>query len=483
MARAIEAHPDVAALFRGGEAEVTLTWDWGGVPAKARCDYLSADRKTIVDAKTAESANPRAVSRKAFAEGWQLRAAWYLEAVALVTGVQPNRYVFVVVEKSAPHLIQVYEMTPRALAWGQQLIVAALRKFRACMRAGIWPGYGAGTCRSNCRLTPNTSLRIASRPESSTKVSRCLMGFRYGRPSASIHQPLSRSPGLRAAARHALRWSLQPGWRATGRFSRRYRGQSRLHYADLYSFDHVEFTPPYTPERCAELIDLAEKKERGLIVDSGSDEYEGEGGLQEIRDQTGDEFWAKTKARHKHALINRIRRARIHVIFCLRCEERVKISKVNGRTVVETLGWQPICEKRFLYEMQSSFRFDPERPGVPVPIKLYDIHARFFPESEMVTRDAGRRLAAWAAGGAMPMPSSEELIISTATAAAKEGRAAFRTFWRGLSKAQRDQIDDAALDRLSLIANKVEDNAEQHPAEPPRTIPCEVPAAPTIPCG
>ena len=35
-------------------------------------------------------------------------------------------------------------MTPRALAWGQQLIVAALRKFRACMRAGIWPGYGAG---------------------------------------------------------------------------------------------------------------------------------------------------------------------------------------------------------------------------------------------------------------------------------------------------------------------------------------------------
>ena len=56
------------------------------MPAKARCDDLSADRKTIVDAKTAESANPRAVSRKAFAEGWQLRAAWYLEAVALVTG-------------------------------------------------------------------------------------------------------------------------------------------------------------------------------------------------------------------------------------------------------------------------------------------------------------------------------------------------------------------------------------------------------------
>lgn len=189
-------------------------------------------------------------------------------------------------------------------------------------------------------------------------------------------------------------------------------GNRALHYADLYAFDHAEFRPPYTPERCAELIDIAEKLGYAvLVVDSGSDEFEGEGGLQEIKEATKDEFWARTKARHKHALINRIRRARCHVIFCLRCEERVRISKVyndrTGReqTVVETLGWQPICEKRFLYEMQSSFRFDPEHPGCPVPIKLYDIHAQFFPPNQKLTRDAGRALAAWAAGAA---PSTEQ---------------------------------------------------------------------------
>lgn len=190
-------------------------------------------------------------------------------------------------------------------------------------------------------------------------------------------------------------------------------GNRALHYADLYKFDHVEWRPPFDPESNAALIDLAESKGYSvLIIDSESDEYEGEGGLQEIRESTRDEFWARTKARHKHALINRMRRAKVHIIFCLRAEERVKITKEGNRTLVETQGWQPICEKRFLYEVQSSFMFrpaskeDPECPGKPEPIKLYDIHAQFFPRDRKVSREAGRLLAQWCAGGA-PAPAAE----------------------------------------------------------------------------
>jgi hypothetical protein len=242
-------------------------------------------------------------------------------------------------------------------------------------------------------------------------------------------------------------------------------GNRGLHYADLYKFDHVEFTPPYTPERCAELIELAEARGYAvLIVDSGSDEYEGNGGLQEIRDTTKDEFWAKTKARHKHALINRIRRSRIHSIWCLRCEERVKISKVNGQTVVETLGWQPICEKRFLYEMQSSFRFDPERPGVPVPIKLYDIHAKFFANGAMVNRDAGRQLAAWAAGGAIPAVEPSD-FLKIAQAKAGEGTDAFREWWKTLSKWNRDFLRDD-LANLQGRAEKADEWPDTEQTQP-----------------
>jgi hypothetical protein len=142
MAEAIAARADIAPLFTGGDAEITLSWDWDGVSCKARPDYLSADEKIIVDAKTAASAHPSAIARKAFGEGWHIRAAWYREAVTAVCGVVPERYIFVVVEKDEPHLIQAFELDERAEEWGRQLIRAGLRRFEECFTTQCWPGYG-----------------------------------------------------------------------------------------------------------------------------------------------------------------------------------------------------------------------------------------------------------------------------------------------------------------------------------------------------
>lgn len=252
-------------------------------------------------------------------------------------------------------------------------------------------------------------------------------------------------------------------------------GKRSLHYADMYNFDRVGWTPPFTPEANAALIDLAEKNGYAvLVIDSQSDEYEGEGGLQEIRDTTRDEFWAKTKARHKAKLINRMRRAKVHIIFCLRAEERVRISKVDGRTVVEQLGWQPICEKRFLYEVQSSFLFDPQRPGLPQPIKLYDIHARFFPADKPVSRAAGEALAKWCAGGIEAAPE-QPTIEDRAREAAEKGKAALTAFWRGLTKEQRRPVAHliAIGDEPGELAKRAAevDAAAATSEEPPDDIP------------
>lgn len=253
-------------------------------------------------------------------------------------------------------------------------------------------------------------------------------------------------------------------------------GNRALHYADLYGFDHVEWRPPFTPERNAELIELAERGGYAvLIIDSESDEYEGEGGLQEIRVASNDEFWAKTKARHKHALVNRMRRAKVHIIFCLRAEERVRISKVDNRTVVEPLGWQPICEKRFLYEVQSSFLFSPTTPGVPQPIKLYDIHARFFPREQQVNREAGELLAQWCAGG-VPAPAYQPTIEERARAAAEHGVAELNALWRSLTGAEKDEIadligrgkgQDFVAGELTLLARSVDERRDEPPDEIP----------------
>lgn len=146
------------SYFAGGEAEVSLTWNWDGVLCKARPDYLIRPN-VIVDLKTTMTANPRAIARKAFNEGWHVRAVWYKEAVSR-TGSQlraagiyesgspvpriPIRYLFVVVEVKPPHLVQIFEMDGRSEAWAQQQIVRGLRLFQDCMAKDDWPAYGTG---------------------------------------------------------------------------------------------------------------------------------------------------------------------------------------------------------------------------------------------------------------------------------------------------------------------------------------------------
>ena len=238
-------------------------------------------------------------------------------------------------------------------------------------------------------------------------------------------------------------------------------------YAGEYRFMHAPWEPPYTPEALGKLLREAERKYAVVIVDSMSDEHEGEGGLcdmaaAEYERQTGNKnsaaAWAKPKAEHKMHIVRWLRQARCHVIFCLRADEKVEFQLVNGRTKVVPLGWTPIAEKRLLYDVTTSLLFTPDAPGVPKPIKLYDKHAPFFPPDRQVSREAGMRLAAWAAGGVAVLsgevqnadfPNRIEAnflderrvdLNATAERKAREGSAEFKVWWTELPRHERDLI-------------------------------------------
>jgi PDDEXK-like uncharacterized protein DUF3799 len=100
IAGSIRAHPIAAEAFRGGEAEVTLTWQdpETGIPCKARPDYLPVHGHWLVDLKTAASANPRTWRDQAYRLGYHARAAWYLDGAAAVLGEAPEEYWFVIVD-------------------------------------------------------------------------------------------------------------------------------------------------------------------------------------------------------------------------------------------------------------------------------------------------------------------------------------------------------------------------------------------------
>lgn len=187
-----------------------------------------------------------------------------------------------------------------------------------------------------------------------------------------------------------------------------------LHYASRFKFDHGDLSPPFRPERYLEAIEAAEGAGYDAIVtDSMSHEWEGTGGLQEwaadeeARGTKSPGNWKIPKTAHKR-FMNRLLQCRSHLIFCLRAEEKIKIERVyderKGRevTAVVPIGWQPICEKRFMYEMTCSFLLLPDAPGIPQPIKLQDQHRAAFPDGQHISEASGQALAEWANGGEAP---------------------------------------------------------------------------------
>ena len=142
LRRVLEASEAAPLLFGEGRSEVSYTWEWAGVPCKARVDRLASGH--LIDLKTAVSAGPQAFQRAMVRDGHHLRAAWYLDGwlESVFPGAkQGTDYLYVVVAKTPPHLVAIYRLDERAVEWGRRLYRKALREFAQCRETGVWPGY------------------------------------------------------------------------------------------------------------------------------------------------------------------------------------------------------------------------------------------------------------------------------------------------------------------------------------------------------
>lgn len=188
-----------------------------------------------------------------------------------------------------------------------------------------------------------------------------------------------------------------------------------------FDFLHLDFPAPFEPERYIEAIHAAEAAGATVIViDSMSHEWAGEGGCSDIQmmeaermakaaaAKTGKNWeylvdsmtapaWKRPKLRHQR-MMARLIQCRTHLIFCLRAQEKIKI--VGGKVV--PVGFQPICEKGFMFELSGSMTLHPDRPGRPdydLPKKLNDDLQGIFPQDQIIGPDAGKRLRSWAETG------------------------------------------------------------------------------------
>ncbi|GII98362.1 PDDEXK-like uncharacterized protein DUF3799 [Sediminihabitans luteus] len=145
-ADAVLAHPDAGRLLTGGMPEVSVLWDdpTTGVRCRGRLDYWHEGAHVVVDLKTtARSAAPRGIDRLAQSLGWHTQAAHYRAGVEHLTGRAP-RFLHVVVEVDAPHLVSVVELDADYLAIGAADVRHAIDTYAHCAESGEWPGYAPG---------------------------------------------------------------------------------------------------------------------------------------------------------------------------------------------------------------------------------------------------------------------------------------------------------------------------------------------------
>ena len=136
IATAVGRNPAASALMAsGGSAEVSCFFEEQGLACKARADFVTADGSTLVDLKTADDASPDAFSRAVSRYGYDIQDAHYRMAFGA------GRMVFVVVEKTAPFAVGIYELSRSWQLHGEQRRGRLLATWRDAVKAGVYPGY------------------------------------------------------------------------------------------------------------------------------------------------------------------------------------------------------------------------------------------------------------------------------------------------------------------------------------------------------
>lgn len=149
MVSAVLSHEDIVPLLNhpSAKAEVSINATENvlglDIPCKMRCDLLTEDGKTIVDLKTCEDASQDGFQRTFLNYGYWMQAAHYI-ATARLAGVPVERFVFVAVEKNAPHCVALYSVNADAFEKGFAIRKRLLEVYASCVASGKFPAYSKG---------------------------------------------------------------------------------------------------------------------------------------------------------------------------------------------------------------------------------------------------------------------------------------------------------------------------------------------------
>ena len=135
--------PAKKLLDATGKAEQSFLWTdkETGLGCKCRPDYLLVDGGTIVDVKTTIDASYRGFLKSISNFRYHVQAGWYLHGLEQATGIRPERFIFIAVEKTAPFGVGVYEADTYMVVNGYDTAREDLAKIAKWKKEDRYPGY------------------------------------------------------------------------------------------------------------------------------------------------------------------------------------------------------------------------------------------------------------------------------------------------------------------------------------------------------
>ena len=138
---AVWHHPTCRDLFREGQAEGSAWWldPDTGLLCKCRPDWNRPG--LLLDLKTATDASPAGFARAVERYRYHVQAAYALDGWPQAGGGAVERFLFIVVEKTPPYAIGLYELSATLLDAARVLYRRELATATACLSRQQWPGY------------------------------------------------------------------------------------------------------------------------------------------------------------------------------------------------------------------------------------------------------------------------------------------------------------------------------------------------------
>lgn len=237
-------------------------------------------------------------------------------------------------------------------------------------------------------------------------------------------------------------------------------------YADVLEggYDVLELREPFSPQRYIEALKAVEDAGAMIgIIDSGSHEWEGLGGVLDMAGENeqksgkpGLHNWRAPKLEHARFML-RLLQSAIPWVVCLRAKHKTRQAKHQGKTeIVKDDFTTPIQAEDFIFEMTCHGEINANHQFRLTKCSHPELR-RCMPNNEPMTVEHGALLAKWCA---TPGRSAQQAAIP-----ADPTKDLLRQLWRLLKDVRGTEKNWQAAEGW-LLAKEVITDAETVPAMP-----------------